>query len=66
MWGWYNRPVVAAVPSGLRLTPIIIIIIIILFDHEDIGDMFPRSVCCLSTDYKALYRRRQYSSYVPL
>jgi hypothetical protein len=29
-WGWYNRPVVAAVPSGLSLTPIIIIIIIIM------------------------------------
>jgi hypothetical protein len=28
IWGWYNRPVVAAVPSGLSLTPIIIIIII--------------------------------------
>jgi hypothetical protein len=24
--GWYNRPVVAAVPSGLSLTPLIIII----------------------------------------
>jgi hypothetical protein len=21
-WGWYNRPVVAAVPSGLSLTPL--------------------------------------------
>jgi hypothetical protein len=34
IWGWYNRPVVTAVPSGLSLTPlrirIIIIIIIIL------------------------------------
>jgi hypothetical protein len=28
IWGWYNRPVVAAVPSGLSLTPLIIIIII--------------------------------------
>jgi hypothetical protein len=28
--GWYNKPVVAAVPSGLSLTPIIIIIIIII------------------------------------
>jgi hypothetical protein len=26
IWGWYNRPVVAAVPSGLSLTPLIIII----------------------------------------
>jgi hypothetical protein len=26
IWGWYNRPVVAAVPSGLSLTPQIIII----------------------------------------
>jgi hypothetical protein len=25
--GWYNRPIVAAVPSGLSLTPLIIIII---------------------------------------
>jgi hypothetical protein len=29
IWGWYNRPVVAAVPSGLSLTPLTIIIIII-------------------------------------
>jgi hypothetical protein len=27
IWGWYNRPVVAAVPSGLGLTPLTIIII---------------------------------------
>jgi hypothetical protein len=26
VWGWYNRPVVAAVPSGLSLTPLRIII----------------------------------------
>jgi hypothetical protein len=26
IWGWYNRPVVAAVPSGLSLTPVRIII----------------------------------------
>jgi hypothetical protein len=25
IWGWYNRPVVAAVPSGLSLTPLRII-----------------------------------------
>jgi hypothetical protein len=30
IWGWYNRPVVAAVASGLSLTPLIIIIIIII------------------------------------
>jgi hypothetical protein len=28
IWGRYNRPVVAAVPSGLSLTPLIIIIIL--------------------------------------
>jgi hypothetical protein len=28
IWGWYNRPVVAAVPSGLSLTPLTIIKII--------------------------------------
>jgi hypothetical protein len=28
-WRWYNRPLVAAVPSRLNLTPLIIIIIII-------------------------------------
>jgi hypothetical protein len=22
IWGWYNRPVLAAVPSGLSLTPL--------------------------------------------
>jgi hypothetical protein len=22
VWGWYNRPVVAAVPSGLSFTPL--------------------------------------------
>jgi hypothetical protein len=27
IWGWYKRPVVAAVPSGLSLTPLRIIII---------------------------------------
>jgi hypothetical protein len=33
IWGWYNMPEVAAVPSGLSLTPLraIIIIIIIFF-----------------------------------
>jgi hypothetical protein len=30
IWGWYNRPVLAAVPSGLSLTPLILIIIIII------------------------------------
>jgi hypothetical protein len=30
MWGWYNRPIMGAVPSGLSFTPIIIIIIIII------------------------------------
>jgi hypothetical protein len=25
IWGWYNRPVVAAVPSGLSLTPLRIV-----------------------------------------
>jgi hypothetical protein len=30
IWGLYNRPVVAAVPSGLSPTPLIIIIIIII------------------------------------
>jgi hypothetical protein len=29
IWRWYNRPVVTAVPSGLGLTPLIIIIITI-------------------------------------
>jgi hypothetical protein len=29
IWGWYNRPVVTAVPSGLSLTPLRIIILII-------------------------------------
>jgi hypothetical protein len=28
IWGWYNRPEVAAVPSGLSPTPLTIIIII--------------------------------------
>jgi hypothetical protein len=27
IWGWYNKPVVAAVSSGLNLTPLRIIII---------------------------------------
>jgi hypothetical protein len=31
IWGWYNRPVVAAVPSGHSLTPIRIIIKIVLY-----------------------------------
>jgi hypothetical protein len=29
IWGWYNRPVVAAVPSGLSLTPLRIVIILL-------------------------------------
>jgi hypothetical protein len=28
IWGWHKRPVVAAVPSGLSLTPLLIIMII--------------------------------------
>jgi hypothetical protein len=27
IWGWYNRPVVAAVPNGLSLTSLRIIVI---------------------------------------
>jgi hypothetical protein len=30
IWGSYNRPVVAAVPSGLSLTPLIVVVIIII------------------------------------
>jgi hypothetical protein len=30
IWGWYNRQVVAAVPSALNLTPLTVIIIIII------------------------------------
>jgi hypothetical protein len=30
IWSWYNRPIAAAVPSGLSLTPPRIIIIIII------------------------------------
>jgi hypothetical protein len=26
IWGWYSRPVVAAIPGGLSLTPLITII----------------------------------------
>jgi hypothetical protein len=32
IWGWYNRPVVAAVPSGLSLTPLRII-----YPHSPVG-----------------------------
>jgi hypothetical protein len=32
-WGWYNRPVVAAAPTGLSLIPLIIITIIIIITH---------------------------------
>jgi hypothetical protein len=31
--GWYSRPIVAAVPSGLSLTQLIIIIIIIIISY---------------------------------
>jgi hypothetical protein len=31
MWGWYNRPVVAAVPSGLSFSPLIIQFSFLLF-----------------------------------
>jgi hypothetical protein len=30
IWGWYNRPIVAAVPSGLSLTPLLLLLIILL------------------------------------
>jgi hypothetical protein len=32
IWGWYNRPIVATVPSRLSLTPLIIIIKTILVE----------------------------------
>jgi hypothetical protein len=35
IWGWYNGPVVAAVPSGLSLTPRRIIIIKNRTEHRD-------------------------------
>jgi hypothetical protein len=35
------------------------------FDPEDGGDMILRNVGCLSTDYTALYPRRQYYSKRP-
>jgi hypothetical protein len=40
IWGWYNRPEVAAVPNGLSLIKIIIIIIIIIIiEYEEVGGM---------------------------
>jgi hypothetical protein len=49
IWGWYNRPVEAAVPSGLSLTPLIItiIIIIIIISNQSVH-IFGcfMSVCC--------------------
>jgi hypothetical protein len=38
----------------------------LFFDPEDGGDMFLRSVSLLTTDYVALYARRQNSSQSPL
>jgi hypothetical protein len=38
----------------------------LLFDPEDGCNMFLRKICWLSTDYKALYPRRQNSSKPPL
>jgi hypothetical protein len=58
IWGWYNRPVVAAVPSELSLTPLGIIIIkkIISKDRHRvyIGSYVihfapPRTPCCSLT-----------------
>jgi hypothetical protein len=45
IWGWYNRPEVAAVPSGFSLTPLIIIIVsyvkVDLWENRDTGcDVF--------------------------
>jgi hypothetical protein len=34
----------------------------LLFNPEDVGDMFLRNVGCLSPDYTALYPKRQKSS----
>jgi hypothetical protein len=41
IWGWYNRPILAAVPSGLGLTPLIIIIIIIIIIISISGKAVP-------------------------
>jgi hypothetical protein len=38
IWGWYNRPEVAAVSSGISLTPLIIIIIIIIIIYNSKSD----------------------------
>jgi hypothetical protein len=37
MWGWCNKLIVATVPSGLSLTPLIIIIIIVQYSHRVSG-----------------------------
>jgi hypothetical protein len=37
-------------------------LLVLFLDPEDGGDMFIRNICWLSTDYTAIYSRRQYSS----
>jgi hypothetical protein len=39
---------------------------VLFFDPEDVGEIFLQNVGWLSTDYTALYPRRQKSSWTPL
>jgi hypothetical protein len=45
IWGWYNRPVVAAVPSGLSLTPLSIYIYIYI-ERERERELVAESETC--------------------
>jgi hypothetical protein len=49
IWGLYNRPEVATVPSGLSPTPLIIIIIIIITESI-FGKYVHLTGVCLSTN----------------
>jgi hypothetical protein len=51
-WGWYNRPVVAAVPSGLSLTPLTII-------NNNNNDM-NKTYCDMRTQSQNCSARRWY------
>jgi hypothetical protein len=61
IWGWYNRPVLAAVQSGFSLTPpiiiIIIIIIIILKEQARQVEQISQRVCITTVNRLMLFSK---------
>jgi hypothetical protein len=57
IWSWYNRPVVAAEPSGLSLTPLRIIIQMIILYREKIISYFCANFTSVSVSETIQCRR---------